>query len=295
MISIAVFTIGIQFIIEKLFQSKQIKNISNILLYQFFVGLFMAVLFLAINGFKVSFTWFSFIMVALYSLFSMYTVLGLVAIKYGKLSIYTMFLLIGGMLIPYLYGVFFLDEELTIYRIIGIIVILGSLIVNSLFSDNKEEVKTKKIFWVLCMIIFFLNAGISIVSKEHQININAIETNSFIFWSGSFKAFYSGIGLLIFLLFIKSKNSVEESTNLLGNTKLTIMYAFIFVIVAGISTFCLLEAAKTLPATAQYPFVSGGTTVVTAVFARVFFKEKINKIQIFALLFLFIGTILFLF
>lgn len=171
---IAVIGIGINFCFEKLYRIKAVNSYKEIFLFQIIVGSLIALLFLCINGFFLAFNIFGFIMAGLYATFSLYSVVGMIAVKFGKLSVYTMFLMIGGMLLPYIYAVCFLNEYLSIYKIIGMVLLICALCVNALCSDKRKTVKTKKIFWVLCFCVFLLNGRVSIVSKVHQINADAL-------------------------------------------------------------------------------------------------------------------------
>lgn len=291
---ISVINIGINFCIEKFYQKKLVKNSADIFLFQIIVGVLTAFLFLCINGFSLKFSSFGFIMAGLYAAFCLYSVIGMIAVKYGKLSIYTMFLMIGGMLLPYIYAVLFLNETLNVCRIIGVILLVASLCVNSLCADKKETVKTKNIFWFLCFLVFLLNGGVSIVSKVHQINVDALSTNDFIIWCSLFKVVLSSLCYLCCFTKGKKSDSVEEKLKNIQQ-KSTISFAAISVVVSSLSTFLMLEAAKTIPATAQYPIVTGGVTIITTLLARLFFKEKLNSLQIFALCVMFLGTFLFVF
>ena len=93
LIIIAAICISVNFCIEKLYQLKIVKNKIHLFFYYMLHGLFTVILFLLINNFKLNYSPFSLLMAILFSLFvTTYSVLGMIAIKYGKLSIYTTFL-----------------------------------------------------------------------------------------------------------------------------------------------------------------------------------------------------------
>jgi len=43
------------------------------------------------------------------------------------MSLYTLFLMSGGMTVPYVWGVAFLDEDLTLFRTLGLLLITGDV------------------------------------------------------------------------------------------------------------------------------------------------------------------------
>ena len=173
------------------------------------------------------------------------------------------------------------------------VLLIGSLVLDALLS-KKEEVKIKPIFWIMCILVFLLNGGVSTVSKAHQININSVPTNDFIVWGAIIKTIISAIGFIFLLIFYKKdETKIQEFKE--TNYSLGVLIVTMGVIVGGVGTLLLLESAKTLPASMQYPFVTGGSTIITATLSRLLYKEKISSIQIVSLVILLIGTILFLF
>ena len=64
--------------------------------------------------------------------------------------------------------------------------------------------------------------------------------------------------------------------------------------IGGISYLLQLIGARTLPATALYPMVTGGAIIFSAIAGRVFFKEKLSRQQLWGIGLSFIGTLLFL-
>lgn len=294
-ITVAAVCIGINFCMEKLYRMKAVEDLSHIFLFHILSSLFSMVFFFCLNGFRLSFGSFGITMAFLYSLFcTVYSLIGMFAYKFGKLSIYTLFLMIGGMLLPYLYGIIFLKEQLSLWRVFGMVLLIGALIFDALAVKAEEKSINKKVFLLLCFAVFFLNGGVSIASKVHQISPEAIGTNDFIIWNHITKFTLTSVILCIYCIYGKRKN-VEIKLLEWEHRKIGLLIIVICVIIVGVINMLMLEAAKTLPATAQFPFVTGGVTVVTALFAKIFFKEKINLVHGLSLVVTFAGTVLFLF
>ena len=64
-------------------------------------------------------------------------------------------------------------------------------------------------------------------------------------------------------------------------------------LISSISYYLQLVCASSLPATVQFPVISGGTIVFTALLGMICFKEKISRRQAFCLLLCIISTIIF--
>lgn len=155
---------------------------------------------------------------------------------------------------------------------------------------------------------FFINGGMSIVSKAHQININALPTYDFLIWNYLFQFALSAICFCIYML-VDKKNTTqsavikeEENTENLVSVKSkrgiifqSLLIAAAFSVISGIGFLLQLNAAKNLPASMLYPFVTGGSIILTALAVGIFYKEKIDRKTWFSLALLLIGTILFIF
>lgn len=282
LVIIATVLLAFDFALQKKYQAGEGADISAGLKFNALNGLFTAFIFFALSGFKAEFSLFSVILAFLMSLFGMlYVALGFKILKGNGMAVYSLFLMSGGMLLPYLFGVLFLSEPLTVLRIIGVLLILLAVILS-----NKTKLKLKVSFFLLCLSVFILNGLVSIISKCHQINItfNPVSSTAFVMYSGIGKFLFSSVALL----FCKSKGKLSFSSK---NT------AFIVVgsaLIGGLSYMLQLIGAKELPATVLYPIVTGGSIIFSALSGKVFFKEKLSLYQIISIVLCFAGTLLFL-
>ena len=62
-----------------------------------------------------------------------------------------------------------------------------------------------------------------------------------------------------------------------------------------VGNFFILKAALHLPASVQFPIISGGTIVFSAVVSALIYKEKISKKEWLCILGAFLSTFLFAF
>ena len=246
-------------------------------------GILTAAVFFIISGFNLQYSLFSVIFAFAGSLCAtLYSLIGFKILKSGNMALYSLFLMSGGMIMPYIFGVAFLKEPLTFVRTIGLLIILVAVILS-----NKTKEKLNKILLLYCVAIFVLNGFVSIINKCHQINrvYNPVDTMSFVVYSGIAKCVLS----LIVFCFLKPKKS-----QLTFSSKNTVYVILLSVFVSGISSFFQLIGAKELPATVLYPIVTGGSIIFSSFVGKIFFKEKITRLQKLCIAICFIGTFFFL-
>ena len=94
-----------------------------------------------------------------------YTLIGFLLLAKGGMTLYTLFLMTGGMTLPYLYGVLFLQEDLTVLRSVGLVLIILSTVLYNAASGQQKRVSGR--VWLLCGAVFVLNGFVSILSKMH--------------------------------------------------------------------------------------------------------------------------------
>ncbi|MBR7133804.1 MAG: DMT family transporter [Clostridia bacterium] len=280
---IATVLLAFTFALQKKYQQIEGSDIIAGLKFNAVIGLLTAVIFLALLGFKIEFSAFSAVLAFAMALFSMlYSVIGFKILKLSGMAIYSIFLMSGGMLLPYFYGVLFLDEELSLFRIAGVVIILVAVILS-----NKAKHSIKTAVLIYCVAVFVLNGFVSIVSKAHQINetFAPVSSTAFVMYTGIFKALLSSAALL----FLKPKRSAG-----IFSSRFAFLISGAFALLSGVSYMLQLIGAKELPATVLYPIVTGGSIVFSTLSGRLFFKEKISCYQLVSVALCFIGTILFL-
>ena len=287
LVTIATLLLAFDFSLSKKYQSLEGAAPISGLKFNAFIGLFTALIFFAISGFKFQFSAFSVILAFALALCGMlYSVLGFKILKNGNVAVYSIFLMSGGMLLPYIFGLAVWDEKINVFRIIGIIVMLTAV----MLYDFKK-IKTTKSQLLLCITVFVLNGMVSIISKYHQINLTyeAVDSAGFVMYSGLAKCILSSILLLFYKCDntkIKQKFTFKKSLGFY----ITISSALI----GGVSYLLQLIGAKEIPATVLYPLVTGGNIIFSSIAGKVFFKEKFNKLQIISIILCFVGTFLFL-
>ncbi len=301
LILLAVVLLALQFSTNKLYQLKCGNTAAASLTFSTLSGLTTSVIFLILTfamGETFTVTPYSLVMAAIIAvLCCTYTFIGFKIMAFGSMSVFMMFLMLGGMLLPYLFGVFCLNEGVSVGRIIGVILLVISMVFPVLSKDRSGGV----IFVLLCAAVFTLNGCVSITSKLHQINTEfaVCGTTTFVFLTNFMNGIISGIGLLIMNLSGAKKTVDDKGTTVTQvirkNAKAIALIVIGNAAFGGISYMLQLIGAANVPASVLYPLVTGGSVVLSAVAGLLFFKEKPDKVSGIGLLLSFAATFLFLF
>lgn len=299
----AVVLLSLQFSTNRAYELKQGNAAVASLFFTAMTGFASAAVCLVIaivSGEALRITPFSLLMALLIAIFSCtYTFIGFKIMAFGSLSVFSMFLMLGGMLCPYLFGVFMLDEGVSVARIIGVLLLVLSMVF-PVIAKNKSGGKGNAVFFLLCAAVFLLNGGVSITSKIHQITTDyeIMSSAAFSFTANLVNGVFSSALLAVFALSEKKKAAAEGKTD--EKCKLPVGKAVALLILAnaacnGVSYTLQLISAGKVDASAMYPMMTGGSVVLSAVAGRIFFGEKPDKISLFGIVLAFAATFLFLF
>ncbi len=272
--------LAVDFVIQKGFQKRTDGSAYDCLMFSFIFGVFETAIFFAANGFKLNFTPFTCIMGTASSVLAVtYIMLGFYIMKSESVAYYTLFVMTGGMTLPYIWGLLFLDEEFSWLRTAGLVIIAAAIVIL-----NLERKGSSFKLLLVCICVFFLNGTVSIISKEHQIRAVGVTEQDFIVYTGIARVVFAGIALLF----------THKKVNLKKYNYKAILLVFASSIVAGVSFVLQLIPAKYVSATVVYPFITSGSIIFTALAGRIAYKERITKKTAFGLALCLVGTCMFL-
>ncbi|MBE6707838.1 MAG: DMT family transporter [Ruminococcaceae bacterium] len=273
------------FAIQKIYQQRSGTGIIAGLTFNTVVGAVTAVLFFILGGFSVNITCYGLIMAGSMSIcVFVYTIIGFRILRDGNMALYTLFLMTGGMVAPFVYGIAFLEEVPTPFKVIGMILVTGAVVISNL---NIKSTGKYQLF--LCVAVLFLNGACSILSKLGQTDTRygKIAVYDFVCMTGIVKFVICGIALALYLIFRKSKDEKKLTPKILPIIALS-------AIVGGVSYMLQLMGAERLPASVLFPMVSGGSMIFSTLTGIIFFKEKPTKWQISGVVICFLGTLFLL-
>ena len=263
--------------------------------YSFATGLLSFAIFFAVNGFKVSFAGFSMVMALGGSLCAtLYTFIGFRLMQYGKYAVYTTYLMVGGMTLPFFYGWLFLNEDISWLRLLGLLLLIGVVVLMNRKPAEKGNCSAIR-YILLCAAVFLLNGGVSIFSKVHQIEATrqTLSTIPYATLSSLISCTSSGLWLLVEWL------RARKSGFSLAKTGKHPLPAVLWVILGtstlgAVSSFLQLYSAAHVDASILYPMMTGGIIVLSAVAGRVVFGERQSRREWLLIALCFGATLLFL-
>lgn len=248
LISAAVILFGITFFFNSRYQKESGSGIGSTFVFSLINSIAGLICLLIINQFKFEFTTFTLIMAILTSINNLvYIFCSLKAFEHINLSLYSIFAMLGGMLLPFVAGILFYNEPLTLGKGLAIAMIIAALA----FTIKPGEKKKGAIFYIG---VFVLNGMSGVLSKIFQsAPYEKASAASYSIWT----AFVGAIIAAIVLIFIRHK--VKRP-----NFK-AVCFASGFGAINKVANYLLLIALAVLPASVQYPFVTGGTMIVSTV------------------------------
>lgn len=233
---------------------------------------------LVLNGFKLHATWFSILMAAIYAAVVLgYSFSSLKAFKTANLSVFSIFAMLGGMLLPLAYGVIFRNEGFTVTKIICVILI-GIATAMSFEKGNKSKGNMK-----YYLAVFVLNGLVGVVSTIHQTKPE-LAVDSF--------SFMASVDLCVVIFCVAFQLIVNKKITIVSLKELGYLAGYAGC--NGIGNLLCLIALTTLPASVQFPIVTGGTMFFSTA-VSIIRKEKPSAKTVIAALVAFVATVFMMF
>lgn len=245
-ITASVILFGIQFFFNDRYQKESGSSIGSTFIFSLFNSISGLLCLLIIHSFKLEFTPFTLIMASIAALNALlYTFCSLKAFEHINLSLYSIFAMLGGMLLPFFLGIFFYDEKMTLGKIIALILISAALAL----TIKKGEKRNGTIYYIG---VFVLNGMSGVLSKIFQsAPFEKASAASYSIWMAMVSAVISATVLLFIRKSLK-KPSLKALAYTVGYGSIN-----------KVANYMLLIALAVLPASIQYPFVTGGTMIVS--------------------------------
>lgn len=272
-ISLCAVMFGMMFFFNQMFQKSYGDSLRASLVFSAGSAVVGIIILSVISGFKIGYTHFSLFMAVLVALNGFaFTFCSFMALGKINLSLYSVFSMLGGMVLPFVTGILFYGEPLTPGKIICFV-----FITIALFLTVKKGNKSNSGF-IYYAGIFIFNGLSGVLSKIYTdapevMKIGATEYSILC-------AIVALVMSVIILLFMKKENSKLNKKAIFA-----IIGSGIF---SKIPNYLLLISLLHLPASAQYPFITGGTMIVSTVIAYIT-RQKPSKKEVLSVAFSFVG------
>ncbi len=273
MVSAAVLLFGLQFWFNRRYGEACGSGLWATLTFAIGTSAIGAAVLFALNGFRFEITLLSALIAALSAVNGIiYSLFSLRALARVNLSLYSVFSMLGGMVLPFLFGILFFDESITLGKSICVMLIVIALLC------TVEGEKKGGVFDLFA--IFLLNGMSGVLSKWFQ--------------AGDFiKTSATGFSLLGALFVVMIAGIALPFAARRGKIRLTRGAAVSLGacgICSSIGNLLLLIALSHLSASAQYPFVTGGVMICSTLLCYLT-PEKPTARQLLAVALAFVGIL----
>lgn len=191
------------------------------------------------------------------------TVSGVIAVTCGSLSITSLIISYSPM-IPTMYGLIFLKDPIGGGSLPGL-----ALLIISLFLMNQKKTASPITFkWIICVFLAFAGNGMcSVFQNMQQDAFDGAYKNEFMILS-------LAIVVVILSIFVITKERKEiKAINVAGLSALSCGIA------NGIVNLFVMILSNTMPISLMFSMISAGGIIITYLFSRFFYKEKLTKKQ----------------
>ena len=272
LISVAMFGIG--FALQDAYRSMRGSGLAISLETSFVGSLAGLAVLLIINGFRVEFTLFTFLIALLASLNSIaFAFCTIKSLDHINLSMFSLFSMLGGMVLPFLQGILFYKEELTLAKILCLVLICASLAVTVTKGEKRKGVG-------YCVGIFILNGMSGVLAKIFSASpFEKTGDAGYSIWIAICTAAIAGLLLLI----VKSKSQkpytwkaccISASNGSINQ----------------VANFFLVITIAHVDSSAQYPIVTGGVIIVSTLISFLGSRKPTKK-EIISVALAFVGTL----
>lgn len=278
---------GGQFIALNAYQGKNGKSFHSILFFCSIFSFTGALVFLALNGFIISFSWYTLMYAAIAAIIQIgLQIVGIKALSMGRVEIYTLFNVAGGMSVAYIFGITYFQEEIKIAHIIGMVLVLIALLVPVIF-ERKSNQKSHILFWIMCILVFLSNGFFGSINKIHIVSGQGLSIKEYMFYMYSCIFIMSSFSFSITALFKK------DNTKLLFN-RWALLFAFIYGLVNSVGMFLQYSYANTVPASILFPLSNGGSLVFGLIIGCIAYRKKPTLPDIIQISISIVGMVLFI-
>lgn len=287
LIMLSVVMFGSTFALKDVYRKQRGGGLKISLEFSFIGAIAGLVVLTAINGFSLQFTWFSLLMATLVSLnnlafsFCSFKALGII-----NLSMYSLFSMLGGMLLPFLQGILFFHEEFTVSKAVCLAFICASLLL-TLKKDGGK--RSGRIYYAL---VFVFNGLSGVLAKIFQAAPTAWKTMP----SGEAVTAtgYSVLsalttlvltGALLLTLFRGKPYEKEQSRR---GIVIGTVIGFVSGPINRLANWILQLSLDFVETSVQYPMVTGGTIIVSTVICF-FTKSRPTVREVVSVVLAFVG------
>lgn len=221
-----------------------------------FTGL---IVLLLVNGFQLEFTLFTLMMGLLAAINGIaFTFCSFKALDVINLSLFSLFSMLGGMVLPFAQGIVFYGEQITVAKVVCVVFICAALVLTVTRGEKKKG-------YLYYVGIFVLNGMSGVLSKLfNELPFEKTSAAGYTLWISICTVVLSGVAWLIMF---QKKNPSEPRYSWRACAVGAVSGG-----VNKVANFLLVIALIHVDASVQYPMVTGGVMIVSTLIC--FFGDR---------------------
>ena len=282
LIMLSTLMFGTNFIFNDAYRRERGSTVITSLQYTLISCATSLMIFLVMNGFRFDCTPFLFIMSLSSALVGFgFTYFSFKSLGVINLSLYSLFSMLGGMLLPFLQGILFFGEPVTVANLICFVLLVAALVIT--VDTGKEKKRGGTIYYIGVFVLNGMSGVLAKILNAAPFDKGANPAVSYSVMSGFISLLISGLLLLYFT--DKNKTPIPKMT-LKSN------------IICGaggainrIANYILVIALVHVPSSVQYPMVTGGVIVVSTL-AAFAMKNKPSRRELISVIVAFIALVI---
>ena len=273
MVALLVFLFSLQALFLRLFSEKYDNPDSTLTSTVFSVsyGVFAAVATLALAGFRFSPSPVTLRLGALNALMLLaYTTSMIRAGRCGSYSFQMISVLFGGILVPMFYGALVLGEALTALQIIAVVLMLVSFVLMNMKGLTLKGSSKEFLLW--CLMLFLSNGFYGVFMNLQQLRMNGAERNEMIILTFSGMAFLYAV-----IQLFRNPKALKAGFRM---SKKPLVCLLLCCFAATTAVHMMLYVLTLIDETVLYTIENGGVLVLSVIYSRVLFHERLNRTQL---------------
>lgn len=307
-----------QFLVTRQYQRRNGTGFLSSVRLSLFAYLTIAIFFLikgsiAYKTFNFGFSSFTFAMtlaVGIVSLSCAY--MGIKVLAVGDMGIYSVFMMLGSLVLPSLAGIVFFREKISFLKGVALVCMFAAIVL-SVSGTDKKKFSGKAIWYYIG--IFFMNGLIGVFFTVHQNKPEwtaaalraadgsyTINNDVFMTWYGLSTVILCLIVFAVYGVFRRKAKEplVQTEKPQKGRASvwlISIALAVVYGVCNGLGDYFIALGTQpgALGSSVSFPIVNGGTILFSTLSGLIFYKEKIRRNMVASLALVFVSTVMFLF
>lgn len=191
-------------------------------------------------------------------------VFSVIAVANGSLSLTTL-VISYSLMLPTFYGLIFLKDKVSIGLFPGIALLVVSLVL----INKKNDSCPVTLKWIVSVLLAFVGNGMcSVTQKMQQIAFD-----------GAYKNEFMTVALIAVVVLLIVFSLISERREIKKYARSGWHLALICGIMNGVVNLFVMLLSERMLASVMFPLISAGGIIVTYIVSRVFYREKLTKIQ----------------